>query len=57
MNIRKIVRIAFRALLEGAHRKAPNPEGAEHLLKTNLLLRESTGISSKWASARQREAG
>ncbi len=52
-----IARIAFRALLEDVQRGTPNPKGTEYVLKTNLVLRESTALNPKWAGARQREAG
>ena len=32
-------------------------KGTEHLLKTALVLGESTALNAKWAATRQREAG
>jgi len=57
MSQAEIARIAFRALLEDVQRSAPNPKGTEYALKTNLVLRESTALNSKWTGTRQREAG
>ena len=57
MSQAEIARIAFRALLEDVQRSAPNPKGTEYVLQTNLILRESTALSSKWAGSRQREVG
>ena len=55
MSQAEIARIAFRALLEEVQRSAPNPKGTEYVLQTNLVLRESTALSSKWVGPRQRE--
>jgi LacI family transcriptional regulator len=57
MSQGEIARMAFRALLEDVRRSAPNPKGTEYVLQTNLVLRESTALSSKWAAFRQREVG
>jgi len=53
MSQAELARIAFRALLEDVQRKTPNPRGTEYLLTTNLILRESTALNSKW-SGKQR---
>jgi len=56
MSQREIARMAFQALLEDVQRKTPNPKGTEYVLKTNLVLRESTALNPKWAALRQKEA-
>lgn len=43
----ELARIAFRALMEDIGRETPNPKGTEYELKTNLVLRETTGINRK----------
>lgn len=57
MSQSEIARIAFKALLEDVQRKTPNPKGTEYVLKTSLVLRESTALNAKWAGMNQREAG
>jgi LacI family transcriptional regulator, galactose operon repressor len=52
MSQAELARIAFEALLEDVHRKAPDPKGTEYVLKTSLVLRESTGLSPKWQGRR-----
>ena len=46
MSQSELARIAFRALLEDVQRATPNPKGSEFVLKTNLVLRESTAMNS-----------
>jgi LacI family transcriptional regulator len=48
MSQTELARIAFEALLEDVQRKIPNPKGTQHVLKTSLVLRESTALSPKW---------
>jgi LacI family transcriptional regulator len=48
MSQAELARIAFEALLEDVQRKTPNPKGTEYVLKTSLVLRESTALSPKW---------
>jgi len=57
MSQTELARIAFMALLEDVQRKTPNPKGTEYVLKTNLILRESTSLKGKWAGIQQREVG
>ena len=57
MSQREIARMAFQALLEDVQRKTPNPKGTEYVLKTNLVLRESTALNPKWAALRRKEVG
>jgi len=52
MSQAELARIAFEALLEDVHRKTPDPKGTEYVLKTSLVLRESTGLSPKWQGRR-----
>jgi DNA-binding LacI/PurR family transcriptional regulator len=52
MSQAELARIAFEALLEDVHRKAPDPKGTEYVLKTSLVLRESTALSPKWEGRR-----
>jgi DNA-binding LacI/PurR family transcriptional regulator len=57
MSQTELARIAFQALLEDIQRKTPNPKGTEYVLKTSLVLRESTTLNANWAGMKQREAG
>ena len=47
--------MAFQALLEDVQRETPNPKGTEYVLKTNLVLRESTALNHR-ATARPEKA-
>src|SRR5271168_4395112 len=42
MSQAELGRLAFQALLHDVQRKNPNPAGTEYVLKTSLVLREST---------------
>jgi LacI family transcriptional regulator len=57
MSQTELARVAFRALLEDVQRKTPNPKGTEYILKTSLVLRESTTLNSQWLGLQQREVG
>lgn len=57
MSQAELARIAFKALLEDVQREVPNSKGTEYVLKTSLVLRESTALNPKWAGMRQGEAG
>lgn len=46
MSQAKLARLAFNALLEELQRATPSPTGTEYVLKTNLVLRESTRLVS-----------
>jgi LacI family transcriptional regulator len=48
MSQREIARLAFEALLQDVQRETPNPMGTEYVLKTNLILRESTALNPHW---------
>ena len=57
MSQPELARLAFHALLAEVERETPAPEGTELVLKTNLILRESTALNSsatRRASARLR---
>lgn len=56
MSQSEIARMAFHALLEDVKRKTPNPKGTEYVLRTSLVLRESTALNAKWAGMKQKEA-
>lgn len=47
MSQAEIARIAFRALLEDVRRDHPNPKGTEYILKTNLVLRDTTALNTQ----------
>lgn len=55
MSQAELARIAFRALLKDVQREAPDPNGTEYVLKTSLVLRESTVLSGTWAGAKHNE--
>ena len=42
MSQSELARLAFEALLKDVKRETPSPEGAEYVLKTRLILRNST---------------
>jgi DNA-binding LacI/PurR family transcriptional regulator len=44
MSQAELARLAFHALLADVERKTPAPHGSEYVLKTNLVLRESTSL-------------
>ena len=46
MSQSELARLAFHALLSEVERETPSPNGTEFVLKTNLVLRESTGLLS-----------
>ena len=45
MSQAELGRLAFRALLSDVQRESPNPKGTEFVLKTSLVLRDSTAIN------------
>lgn len=47
MSQAEIARIAFQALLLDVQREKPNPKGTEYVLKTNLVLRDTTALNSQ----------
>jgi len=46
MSQAELARLAFNALLADVERETPAPNGSEYVLKTNLVLRESTSLIS-----------
>jgi LacI family transcriptional regulator len=42
MSQAELARLAFYALLADVQRESPSPQGTEYLLKTSLILRQST---------------
>jgi DNA-binding LacI/PurR family transcriptional regulator len=44
MSQPELARLAFNALLSEVQRETPAPNGTDYFLKTNLVLRESTGL-------------
>ncbi|HKW89189.1 MAG TPA: LacI family DNA-binding transcriptional regulator [Candidatus Acidoferrales bacterium] len=53
MSQSEIARMAFQALLAEVNRKAPSPEGTEFVLRTSLVLRDSTALAPKSSRARK----
>jgi hypothetical protein len=49
MSQAELARLAFNALMADVEREAPAPNGTEYVLKTNLVLRESTALISTHA--------
>lgn len=47
MSQAELGRIAFHALLREVQRDTPSPKGTEYVLKTNLVLRDSTAMTSQ----------
>lgn len=44
MSQTEIARLAFHALLTEVQRKTPSPHGSEYILRTSLVLRQSTAL-------------
>jgi LacI family transcriptional regulator len=47
MSQSEIARLAFDALMADVQRETPAPSGTEYVLRTNLVLRESTQLNSQ----------
>jgi LacI family transcriptional regulator len=47
MSQSEIARLAFDALMADVQRETPAPNGTEYILRTNLVLRESTQLNSQ----------
>ncbi len=45
MSQAELARLAFQALLNDVQRGTPKPQGAEYILKTSFILRESTAMN------------
>jgi LacI family transcriptional regulator len=46
MSQAELARIAFDALMADVERENPSPTGTEYLLRTNLILRQSTQLNT-----------
>jgi len=46
MSQAELARLAFDALMADVEREVPSPSGTEYVLKTNLVLRQSTRLNS-----------
>jgi LacI family transcriptional regulator len=57
MSQSELARTAFNALLKDVQQPIPEPNGTEYVLRTNLVLRESTALNAKWSGMRQSEEG
>jgi LacI family transcriptional regulator len=56
MSQTEIARLAFNALLTEVRRKSPSPTGSEYMLRTSLVLRDSTALAPKTARRRKPKA-
>jgi LacI family transcriptional regulator len=56
MSQTEIARLAFNALLAEVRRKSPSPTGSEYMLRTSLVLRDSTALAPKTARRRKPKA-
>ncbi|MGB7472022.1 MAG: substrate-binding domain-containing protein, partial [Candidatus Acidiferrum sp.] len=54
MSQTEIATLAFNALLKEVKREAPSPNGTEYVLKTHLILRNSTAFPSTSTPAKPR---
>lgn len=50
MSQSEIARLAFDALMADVQRETPAPNGTEYVLRTNLVLRESTQLHTQRSS-------
>lgn len=57
MSQTEIARLAFHALLSELQRKNSAPDGSEYVLRTSLVLRDSTAMASKSLMQRMRQSG
>lgn len=57
MSQAELARLAFHALLADVKRETPAPNGTEYVLRTNLVLRESTSIAVAPVSRTKRARG
>lgn len=47
MSQAELARLAFQALLNEVQLETPNPQGTEYVLRTSLVLRDSTAMNSR----------
>jgi LacI family transcriptional regulator len=57
MSQAELARLAFNALLAEVERETPAPNGTEYVLKTNLVLRESTSLISATPKRTEKRRG
>lgn len=55
MSQAEIARLAFHALLSEVQRKSPSSEGSEYVLRTSLVLRDSTAMAAGSLPERNRQ--
>ena len=53
MSQAELARLAFDALMADVERETPAPNGTEYVLKTNLVLRQSTHLNTLNSNARR----
>lgn len=56
MSQSEIARLAFEALLADVQRKIPLPDGSEYVLRTSLVLRDSTALAPKSSRMRAQKS-
>jgi LacI family transcriptional regulator len=54
MSQAELARLAFDALMADVERESPTPNGTEYVLKTNLVLRQSTRLNAPNSTSRGR---
>lgn len=54
MSQKELATLAFEALLKEVKRETPSPDGTEYVLKTNLILRNSTAFPANSGSVQSR---
>jgi len=57
MSQAELAKQAFDALYSEVQRKNPSPNGSEYLLRTNLLLRDSTALAANAPSSPKKSSG
>lgn len=57
MSQTELARVAFHALLKDVQRAVPEAHGTEYVLRTSLVLRESTALNAKWSGKSHSEDG
>jgi DNA-binding LacI/PurR family transcriptional regulator len=56
MSQKELATLAFEALLKEVKRETPSPDGTEYILKTNLILRNSTAFPANSGSVQSKLA-
>jgi LacI family transcriptional regulator len=56
MSQSELARLAFNALMAEVEREIPSPNGTEYVLKTSLVLRESTSLLSGTAKTEEKRS-